>query len=129
MTPNNRIAICPGSYDPITNGHMDVITRAAALLGMEGHDVLQLADVAEKNPLVLELPAAAEAAGWRCEVQCSRRFVERWSSDDAFRSLADWMATGNLAASCIFWHAASDAPIKATRCPFCTSDVSTTVAA
>jgi pantetheine-phosphate adenylyltransferase len=25
------LAICPGSYDPITNGHVDVITRAAAL--------------------------------------------------------------------------------------------------
>ena len=24
-------AICPGSYDPVTNGHVDVITRAAAL--------------------------------------------------------------------------------------------------
>lgn len=24
-------AICPGSYDPITNGHVDVITRAARL--------------------------------------------------------------------------------------------------
>ncbi len=24
-----RIAVCPGSYDPITNGHIDVITRAA----------------------------------------------------------------------------------------------------
>jgi pantetheine-phosphate adenylyltransferase len=23
-------AICPGSYDPVTNGHIDVITRAAA---------------------------------------------------------------------------------------------------
>ncbi|GAC1438037.1 MAG: pantetheine-phosphate adenylyltransferase [Solirubrobacteraceae bacterium] len=31
MTPSNRIAVCPGSYDPITNGHIDVITRAAAL--------------------------------------------------------------------------------------------------
>jgi pantetheine-phosphate adenylyltransferase len=31
MTPSNRIAVCPGSYDPITNGHLDVITRAAAL--------------------------------------------------------------------------------------------------
>ena len=31
MTQSNRIAVCPGSYDPITNGHMDVITRAAAL--------------------------------------------------------------------------------------------------
>jgi pantetheine-phosphate adenylyltransferase len=25
------IAICPGSFDPITHGHIDVITRAAAL--------------------------------------------------------------------------------------------------
>ena len=28
---SNRIAVCPGSYDPITNGHLDVISRAAAL--------------------------------------------------------------------------------------------------
>jgi pantetheine-phosphate adenylyltransferase len=25
------IAICPGSFDPVTHGHLDVITRAAAL--------------------------------------------------------------------------------------------------
>ena len=31
MAPDNRIAVCPGSHDPITNGHVDVITRAAAL--------------------------------------------------------------------------------------------------
>jgi pantetheine-phosphate adenylyltransferase len=31
MAPDNRIAICPGSYDPITNGHLDVITRAAEM--------------------------------------------------------------------------------------------------
>ena len=31
MTPDNRIAVCPGSYDPITNGHLDVITRASKL--------------------------------------------------------------------------------------------------
>ena len=24
-----NIAVCPGSYDPVTNGHIDVITRAA----------------------------------------------------------------------------------------------------
>ena len=23
-----RIAVCPGSYDPVTNGHVDIITRA-----------------------------------------------------------------------------------------------------
>src|SRR5688572_27500010 len=31
MAPDNRIAVCPGSYDPITNGHLDVITRGAAM--------------------------------------------------------------------------------------------------
>jgi pantetheine-phosphate adenylyltransferase len=31
MTPSPRIAICPGSYDPITNGHLDVIARAAEM--------------------------------------------------------------------------------------------------
>ena len=33
MTPPTtpRIAVCPGSYDPITNGHLDVIGRAAEI--------------------------------------------------------------------------------------------------
>ena len=31
MAPDNRIAVCPGSYDPITYGHLDVITRAATM--------------------------------------------------------------------------------------------------
>ena len=26
-----RVAVCPGSFDPVTNGHLDVFTRAAAL--------------------------------------------------------------------------------------------------
>ena len=30
-TARKSIAVCPGSYDPITNGHLDVIRRAAAL--------------------------------------------------------------------------------------------------
>jgi pantetheine-phosphate adenylyltransferase len=34
MAPDNRIAICPGSYDPVTNGHLDVISRACALFEM-----------------------------------------------------------------------------------------------
>ncbi|MFI5010369.1 MAG: pantetheine-phosphate adenylyltransferase [Solirubrobacterales bacterium] len=32
MTPLNKsIVVCPGSYDPVTNGHLDVIRRAAEL--------------------------------------------------------------------------------------------------
>lgn len=26
---NERVAICPGTYDPVTNGHLDVIARAS----------------------------------------------------------------------------------------------------
>ena len=31
MAPDPRIAVCPGSYDPITNGHIDVISRASVM--------------------------------------------------------------------------------------------------
>ena len=31
MNTEHRIAVCPGSYDPVTNGHLDVITRGAKL--------------------------------------------------------------------------------------------------
>ena len=31
MTPDNRVAICPGTFDPITLGHLDVISRASAM--------------------------------------------------------------------------------------------------
>jgi pantetheine-phosphate adenylyltransferase len=29
MTPDGRTAVCPGSYDPVTNGHLDIITRTS----------------------------------------------------------------------------------------------------
>src|SRR3954470_4597322 len=32
MAPDNRIAVCPGSYDPVTHGHVDVSGRAAAMV-------------------------------------------------------------------------------------------------
>jgi pantetheine-phosphate adenylyltransferase len=31
MTPDNRTAVCPGTFDPITYGHLDVISRASAM--------------------------------------------------------------------------------------------------
>ena len=31
MTPDNRIAVCPGTFDPVTYGHLDVIGRASAM--------------------------------------------------------------------------------------------------
>ena len=31
MAPDPRIAVCPGSYDPVTYGHLDVISRASVM--------------------------------------------------------------------------------------------------
>jgi pantetheine-phosphate adenylyltransferase len=31
MAPRERVAIYPGTFDPITNGHVDIVRRAAAL--------------------------------------------------------------------------------------------------
>jgi pantetheine-phosphate adenylyltransferase len=31
MTLDGRVAVCPGSYDPVTNGHLDIIERAARI--------------------------------------------------------------------------------------------------
>src|SRR5579862_6280731 len=31
MAPDNRIAICPGTFDPVTYGDLDVISRASAM--------------------------------------------------------------------------------------------------
>jgi pantetheine-phosphate adenylyltransferase len=31
VAPDNRIAICPGTFDPMTNGHLDVIGRASMM--------------------------------------------------------------------------------------------------
>ena len=31
MAPTNRIVICPGTFDPVTYGHLDVIGRASGM--------------------------------------------------------------------------------------------------
>jgi pantetheine-phosphate adenylyltransferase len=31
VTSHERRCVCPGSYDPVTNGHVDVVTRASRL--------------------------------------------------------------------------------------------------
>jgi pantetheine-phosphate adenylyltransferase len=50
MTPNSEptVAYLPGSYDPVTNGHLDIIRRATALFGAV---VVGVAADAEKEHL------------------------------------------------------------------------------
>src|SRR3546814_20385109 len=54
MTPaRNRIAVYPGTFDPITNGHVDLVNRAARLFD---HLILGVAESPAKRPaLPLEL--------------------------------------------------------------------------
>jgi pantetheine-phosphate adenylyltransferase len=65
MTPDPRIAVCPGSYDPITNGHLDVIARASQLfdqvvVGVVNHPVRKgktLFDTEERLAFIHEATA------------------------------------------------------------------------
>lgn len=45
---NNKIAIYPGTFDPITVGHMDIIRRALAIVD---HLIIGIAKDTSKNPL------------------------------------------------------------------------------
>lgn len=68
--PKNRIGVYPGTFDPVTNGHLDIIRRAARLCD---HLVLGVAVNQGKGPLFsleervalveYELPAIEEATG------------------------------------------------------------------
>ena len=33
MTKSDGTVVCPGSYDPVTNGHLDIISRVSAVFG------------------------------------------------------------------------------------------------
>ena len=58
---SERIAICPGSFDPITNGHLDIIRRAARLFDRV---IVAVAGDAEKShmcPLEERLAMTSEA--------------------------------------------------------------------
>lgn len=65
MAPDPRIAVCPGSYDPITNGHLDVIARASQLfdevvVGVVDHPVRKgktLFETEERLAFIVEATA------------------------------------------------------------------------
>lgn len=71
-----RIGICPGSFDPLTNGHLDVIQRATKLFDKV---IVAVARNESKNPL-FSLEERLELAG---------KAMEQWSNVeiDSFDSL------------------------------------------
>jgi pantetheine-phosphate adenylyltransferase len=44
----NRVAVYPGSFDPVTNGHLDIIRRASRLFD---HVVVAVSRNSQKDPL------------------------------------------------------------------------------
>nr|VFK78070.1 MAG: Phosphopantetheine adenylyltransferase [Candidatus Kentron sp. SD] len=65
-------AVYPGTFDPITNGHLDIVTRAGALFD---EIIVAIAISAAKNPLfptkerirLAELALARVPNAWVCE--------------------------------------------------------------
>jgi pantetheine-phosphate adenylyltransferase len=53
MATDPRICVCPGTYDPVTNGHLDVISRASALFDTVVVAVVNLS--VRKNPPLFEI--------------------------------------------------------------------------
>jgi len=48
MTPNPRIGVYPGTFDPVTNGHVDMVRRAVHVVD---HLIVAVAVNAGKGPL------------------------------------------------------------------------------
>ena len=48
MTQSRSVAVYPGTFDPITNGHLDVLERALAVFQ---HVIVTIAPNVRKNPL------------------------------------------------------------------------------
>lgn len=48
MSTLRRIAVYPGTFDPVTNGHLDIVARASRLFD---HVIVAVANNPSKNPL------------------------------------------------------------------------------
>ena len=67
---DGRVAICPGTYDPVTNGHLDIIARAArvfdrVVVGVVNQPVRKETTLftAEERKAFLEQAIAANGVG------------------------------------------------------------------
>ena len=77
MSPLEKtIAVCPGSYDPITNGHLDVIRRAANLYD---------------EVIVAVVNRSVRKSGALFGIEERLRFIEQATAD-----LLGWVSSGQL---------------------------------
>ena len=71
-------AICPGSYDPVTNGHLDIITRAAGIFERVVVGVVRdpqhkkaMFPVEERVQFLRDALADCDNVEVKCEIQSS----------------------------------------------------------
>ena len=82
---DGRTAVCPGSYDPVTNGHLDIIGRAASvfdrvIVGVVGNaprKTEHLFDADERRDFI----AAATSELANVEVEVFRALVVEFARD------------------------------------------------
>lgn len=66
---NSRIAVYPGTFDPITNGHIDLVSRAAALFETVVVGVAQSPSKGPSLRLEQRVALAREALGHHANVE------------------------------------------------------------
>ena len=78
-----RIGLYPGTFDPITLGHTDIIQRAISIGGLAHRETVQqgIADVYMRPP-VQEFPIMGYANGPK---------IAEVGYDDAMRELTAWL--------------------------------------
>lgn len=87
MAPDGRVAICPGSYDPVTNGHLDIISRASGVfdrvvVGVVNQPVRKQKTLytAEERKLFIE-EATAEAGLANIQVEIFSNLLVEFARD------------------------------------------------
>jgi pantetheine-phosphate adenylyltransferase len=93
-----RRAVCPGSYDPVTNGHLDIIGRAAALF--DEVVVAVLVNKSKRGTFTVE-----ERMAMLSEVTADLPNVR---VDSWYGLLVDYCTTNDIAAICKGLRAVSD---------------------
>ena len=68
-TARNRIAVYPGTFDPITNGHIDLVDRAAPLFDKVVLGVAQSPSKGPTLPLQLRVELAQQALAHHANVE------------------------------------------------------------
>jgi pantetheine-phosphate adenylyltransferase len=82
--PTRRVAIYPGSFDPVTNGHLDIVRRATALFD---HVIVAVSENSQKAPTftvnerrdMLRLALRKEIKSGRVSVDVFRGLLVRYA--------------------------------------------------